>query len=127
MEKAEILNKIIELSKIYFEKDNLESSFVPFISKIPVSGKVLDENDLENLIRSSLDMWLTAGDYTNVFEKKLREKTEIRHALFVNSGSSANLLAVTALKEFYKLDEGDEIITSAVNFPTTLNPIIQNN
>lgn len=127
MEKSEIINKIIELSKTYFEKDNLESSFVPFISKIPVSGKVLDANDLENLIRSSLDMWLTAGDYTNAFEKKLREKTEIRHALFVNSGSSANLLAVTALKEFYKLDEGDEIITSAVNFPTTLNPIIQNN
>ena len=71
MEKSEIINKIIELSKTYFEKDNLESSFVPFISKIPVSGKVLDANDLENLIRSSLDMWLTAVDYTNAFERKV--------------------------------------------------------
>lgn len=127
MEKSEILNEIIKLSKLYFAEENSNNHFVPYISHIPVSGKVLDENDLENLLKSSLDMWLTAGDFTNLFEKNLRKKTEIRHAMFVNSGSSANLLAVTALKEYYNLNDGDEVITSAVNFPTTLNPIIQNN
>ena len=127
MEKSKIIDEIIKLSNLYFAEENSNKSFVPFVSHIPVSGKVLDEYDLENLIKSSLDMWLTAGDFTNLFEKNLRKKTEIRHALFVNSGSSANLLAVTALKEFYNLNDGDEVITSAVNFPTTLNPIIQNN
>ena len=71
-------------------------------------------------------MWLTAGEFTEKFEKAISAKTGIRHTLFVNSGSSANLLAITALKEFYNLQDGDEVITSAVNFPTTLNPIIQN-
>ena len=72
-------------------------------------------------------MWLTAGQYTDAFEKGLKEFTGIRHALFVNSGSSANLLALSALKIYYELNDGDEVITSAVNFPTTLNPILQNN
>ena len=93
---------------------------------IPVSGKVLDKEDLRNLILSSLDLWLTAGEFTDKFEEKLRKTLDMRHCLFVNSGSSANLVAMSSLKELYKLKEGDEIITSAVNFPTTMNPIIQN-
>ena len=120
-------NEILELSKNYFDEVNKNNSFVPFISKVPVAGRVLDNEDQEILIKSSLEMWLTAGRFTEEFEKKLREFTGIRHALFVNSGSSANLLAISALKIFYNLDDGDEVITSAVNFPTTLNPIIQNN
>ena len=113
--------------KNYFDEVNKNNSFVPYISKVPVAGRVLDNEDQEILIKSSLEMWLTAGRFTEEFEKKLREFTGIRHALFVNSGSSANLLAISALKIFYNLNDGDEVITSAVNFPTTLNPIIQNN
>jgi len=123
----ELENKILELSKNYFDEVNKNNSFVPYISKVPVAGRVLDNEDQEILIKSSLEMWLTAGRFTEEFEKNLREFTGIRHALFVNSGSSANLLAISALKIFYNLNDGDEVITSAVNFPTTLNPIIQNN
>jgi len=124
---SKLENEILELSKNYFDEVNKNNSFVPFISKVPVAGRVLDNEDQEILIKSSLEMWLTAGRFTEEFEKKLREFTGIRHALFVNSGSSANLLAISALKIFYNLNDGDEVITSAVNFPTTLNPIIQNN
>jgi CDP-4-dehydro-6-deoxyglucose reductase, E1 len=127
MNKSDLSEEIIKLSNKYFSENFKNTPFVPHISPVPVSGKVLDEKDLEYLIKSSLDMWLTSGDFTNKFEKNLKEKTNHRHALFVNSGSSANLLALSALKIFYKLQDGDEIITSAVNFPTTLNPIIQNN
>lgn len=120
-------NTILDLSAEYFENVNSTKTFVPYISSVPVAGRVLDKEDLEYLINSSLEMWLTAGKYTEEFEKGLREFTGIKHALFVNSGSSANLLALSGLKIFYDLQDGDEVITSAVNFPTTLNPIIQNN
>jgi len=118
------LNKII--SDISVEKLSTPN-FVPGISPIPVTGKVIDKSDLLNLVDSSLDAWFTSGRYTEEFEKKLSKFLGIRHCLFVNSGSSANLLAVTALKIFNELEDGDEIITSAVGFPTTINPIIQNN
>ena len=72
-------------------------------------------------------MWLTSGDYTEKFEKELSKFVGTRHCLFVNSGSSANLVALSSLKILYNLNDGDEVITSAVNFPTTINPIIQNN
>ena len=101
--------------------------FVPGISHIPVTGKVIDNTDLLNLVDSSLDAWFTSGRFTDEFEKKISEFLGMRHCLFVNSGSSANLLAMSALKIFYELRDGDEIITSAVGFPTTVNPIIQNN
>lgn len=118
--------QILELSTKYFKTKN-NNVFIPYISAIPVSGKVLDEKDLTNLVKSSLELWLTSGEYTEKFEKKLSKTLGIRHALFVNSGSSANLLALSALKIFYDLKDGDEVITSAVNFPTTVNPILQNN
>jgi CDP-6-deoxy-D-xylo-4-hexulose-3-dehydrase len=122
-----IRNQIMALAEEYFILKEKDKIFIENISSIPVSGKVLDNKDLINLIQSSLDMWLTAGEFTEKFEKAISAKTGIRHTLFVNSGSSANLLAVTALREFYNLQDGDEVITSAVNFPTTLNPIIQSN
>tara|TARA_B110001452_G_C15220392_1_gene423079 strand:- start:110 stop:1411 length:1302 start_codon:yes stop_codon:yes gene_type:complete len=127
MDKTNQVDEIIKLSNKYFEDFKSEIPFIPNISSIPVSGKVLDKEDLEYLIRSSLDMWLTSGDFTDEFEKKLKSFTRHRHALFVNSGSSANLLALTALKILHNIDDGAEVITSAVNFPTTLNPILQNN
>jgi len=125
-ELKKIEDQILKLSEDYFKITN-KNEFVPYVSSIPVSGKVLDENDLKNLMKSSLDLWLTAGDFTESFEKKIRNYLGMRHALFVNSGSSANLLALSSLKIFYELEDGDEVITSAVNFPTTINPILQNN
>tara|TARA_E500000331_G_scaffold341631_1_gene374331 strand:- start:7735 stop:9033 length:1299 start_codon:yes stop_codon:yes gene_type:complete len=127
MNNFNLSDEIIKLSNQYFQENFNSHTFVPYISQIPVSGKVLDEKDLEYLIKSSLDLWLTSGEFTNTFEKNLRKKTNHKHAIFVNSGSSANLLALSAIKIFYELEDGDEVITSAVNFPTTLNPIIQNN
>jgi len=118
-------NEILKLTDEYFDESQTKT-FIPLISHVPVTGKVLDKNDLRNLIISSLDLWLTSGDFTEKFEKKISKFLGIRHSLFVNSGSSANLLALSSLKVFYKLNEGDEVITSAVNFPTTVNPIIQN-
>ena len=97
---SKLENKILELSKNYFDEVNKNNSFVPYISKVPVAGRVLDNEDQEILIKSSLEMWLTAGRFTEEFEKKLREFTGIRHALFVNSGSSANLLAISCIKNF---------------------------
>ena len=123
----EIKSQILNLSEEYFEIYSQNSHFVPGISPIPVSGKVLDVNDLNNLMISSLDLWLTSGEFTDDFEKSISKFLGIRHALFVNSGSSANLLALSGLKELYEIEDGSEVITSAVNFPTTLNPIIQNN
>ena len=96
---------------------------------IPASGKLLDENELCNMVDASLDMWLTTGRFNNEFEKKFAQYLGIKYALSTNSGSSANLLALSALTS-HKLGErqlkkGDEIITVAAGFPTTINPIIQ--
>lgn len=96
---------------------------------IPVSGKVLGAGELCNMIDASLDMWLTTGRFNDAFEKKFAKYLEIKHVLSTNSGSSANLLALSALTS-HKLGErqlkkGDEIITVAAGFPTTVNPIIQ--
>ena len=96
---------------------------------IPPSGKLLDEEDLLHLIDASLDMWLTAGRFNDQFEKDFAQFLGVPFALSVNSGSSANLLAISALTS-YKLGErrlqpGDEVITVAAGFPTTVNPIIQ--
>ena len=97
---------------------------------IPYAGKVYDEKEINNLIDASKEFWLTSGRYTKQFEEGLAEFIGVKHAIFTNSGSSANLLAVSALtspelKES-RLLPGDEVITTACGFPTTLNPIIQN-
>lgn len=96
---------------------------------IPVSGKVLGFSELYNMIRASLDMRLTTGRFNDEFEKKFAEFLGIKHVMTVNSGSSANLLAISALTSpslKRRLKEGDEVITVAAGFPTTVNPIIQN-
>ncbi|MDD7578351.1 MAG: lipopolysaccharide biosynthesis protein RfbH [Elusimicrobia bacterium] len=96
---------------------------------IPPSGKLLDENDLLNMIDASLDMWLTAGRFNDRFEKEFAEFLGVRYALSTNSGSSANLLALSALTSYKlgdrRLKKGDEVISVAAGFPTTVNPIIQ--
>lgn len=97
---------------------------------IPASGKLLGFEELENMIDASLDMWLTAGRFNDKFEKEFAKYLGAKYALTTNSGSSANLLALTALTS-HKLGErrvkkGDEVITVAAGFPTTVNPIVQN-
>lgn len=96
---------------------------------IPASGKVLDEKELCNMIDASLDMWLTTGRFNDEFEKKLSKFLHVKYALSTNSGSSANLLALSALTSYKlgkkQIKQGDEVITVASGFPTTVNPIIQ--
>ena len=100
-------------------------------STIPVSGKVFSETDLQMLVSSSLDFWLTSGRFNDEFEKQLAEFLKVNFVVTTNSGSSANLLALSALtsEQLGKraLKSGDEVITVAAGFPTTVNPIIQNN
>ncbi len=99
-------------------------------SVIPPSGKVLDGDDLEAMIDASLDMWLTAGRYSDLFEAEFATVVGVKYALAVNSGSSANLLAISALTSpklgDRRLVKGDEVITVAAGFPATITPIIQN-
>jgi CDP-6-deoxy-D-xylo-4-hexulose-3-dehydrase len=106
------------------------AEFIPGVSPVPVSGKVLDAEDYVALVESSLDGWLTAGRFHEQFERALARYVGVRNALFVNSGSSANLVALSALTSpklgKRALRPGDEVITVAAGFPTTVNPIIQN-
>jgi CDP-6-deoxy-D-xylo-4-hexulose-3-dehydrase len=122
--------QIRELVREYHAEAFPEKPFLGGISTVPVSGKVFDENELDLLVDSSLDFWLTTGRYAEVFEKRFAKVMGMRHALLCNSGSSANLLAVTALTSprlgKRALKEGDEVITVAAGFPTTVNPIVQN-
>lgn len=124
--RAEILQKVSEFASL----ELAPKEFVPGESVIPVSGKVLDSDDFVSLVDSSLDGWLTAGRFHKDFERKLAKYVGARNALFVNSGSSANLLALSALTSpklgKKALKPGDEVITVAAGFPTTVNPIIQN-
>jgi CDP-6-deoxy-D-xylo-4-hexulose-3-dehydrase len=104
--------------------------FVPGTSPVPVSGKVLDGDDIAALVDASLDGWLTAGRFTEEFQRSLARYVGARGSVFVNSGSSANLVALSALTSpklgKRALKEGDEVLTVAMGFPTTVNPIIQN-
>lgn len=114
-----------------FGRDSLAAQeFVPGETPVPVSGKVLAPDDLVALVDSSLDGWLTAGRFTEQFQRALARYVGTRSALFVNSGSSANLVALSALTspKLHKraLKEGDEVLTVAMGFPTTVNPILQN-
>jgi CDP-6-deoxy-D-xylo-4-hexulose-3-dehydrase len=122
--------QILELTKQYAEKLLAPKSFIPGEDSVPVSGKVLTSDDFTALVDSSLDGWLTAGRFTVDFERQLAQFVGARSALFVNSGSSANLVALSGLTS-KKLGEralkhGDEVLTVAMGFPTTVNPIIQN-
>ncbi len=116
--------------KAFSQESSLARSFVAGKTYIPVSGKVLDADDYAFLVDACLDGWLTAGRFTDAFEKDLCAATGVRFASMVNSGSSANLLAVCALTSkslgARALKPGDEVIATAAGFPTTLNPIIQN-
>ena len=123
-------NKILELVKDHYSEAFPLKEFVPGQSPIPVSGKVFDEDEILHLIDASLDFWLTTGRYAMRLERALAKFVGVRHSFLVNSGSSANLLALSALTSHKmgdrQLRPGDEVITVAAGFPTTVNPIIQN-
>lgn len=126
---------VIEAAKKYYVDFNKKTDFIAGKTYIPVTAKVVDENDLGYLIDASLDMWLTTGRYGRNFEAEFGKFFgRTTKSLLVNSGSSANLVAISSLGSHelesygYKpLQPGDEVITVAAGFPTTVNPIIQNN
>lgn len=127
---AGLREQILSLAEEYHSLVHGPRPFVPEQSAVPVSGKVMSPADMRNLVDASLDMWLTAGRFSEAFEPRFASFFGRAHALLVNSGSSANLLAISALTspllKDRRLKPGDEVITVAAGFPTTLNPIIQN-
>ena len=114
----------------YYREAFPARAFVPGSSQVPISGRVFDEQELELLVESSLDFWLTTGRFAEQFEREFAKFVGAREAVLVNSGSSANLLAIAALTSpklgDRRLRPGDEVITLAAGFPTTVNPIVQN-
>ncbi len=123
-------DQILSLVGEYAADRHRPRPFDPDNPRVPASGRVFGPEEVVELVRTSLDFWLTAGPEASVFERSLARRTGHRHALLVNSGSSANLLALTALTSpklgSRRLVPGDEVITVAAGFPTTVNPIIQN-
>ena len=124
--RSEILGLTTKFSELLLEA----KPFTPGVDAVPVSGKVLTPEDFVSLVDSSLDGWLTAGRFTKQFERELADFVGARSSLFVNSGSSANLVALSGLTSpklgARALKPGDEVLTVAMGFPTTINPIIQN-
>jgi len=122
-------NELLEIVANYYKEKNPKKKIIPGTDYIPASGKVVDEDDLTTLVDSCLDMWLTAGRFSQNFEQDFAKYMEQKFSLLVNSGSSANLLAFAALTSpslaERALKPGDEVITVAAGFPTTVNPIIQ--
>jgi CDP-6-deoxy-D-xylo-4-hexulose-3-dehydrase len=128
--KDEIRGAIQQLTAEYYKETSAEKLFVPGETPVPVSGRVFDDKDMFAIIDSGLDFWLTAGRFADLFEFKFAKFVGVRDARLVNSGSSANLIAVTVLTSptlgTRQLKPGDEVITVAAGFPTTVNPIVQN-
>ncbi len=130
MSKAlEIKNKIHALIEEYHKEMFKEKAFVPGESSVPVSGKVFDHKEMQYIADSGMDAWFTTGRFNTEFEKKLAKYINVKSVLTVNSGSSANLVAFSALTAHELGDRaikpGDEVITVAASFPTTINPMLQ--
>ena len=127
----ELRAQIRALTAEYFTEAFAPREFIAGESSVPVSGKVFDEIEMQHLVDSSLDFWLTTGRYADQFQKEFSKFMGVRHTILVNSGSSANLVALSTLTSPQLGDKalkpGDEVITVAAGFPTTVNPIIQNN
>jgi CDP-4-dehydro-6-deoxyglucose reductase, E1 len=128
--EQELRDQVFSAVKDYYVHKFPSRTFIPGKTYVPVSGKVFDQEELLKLVDSSLDFWLTTGHYALEFEEKFADWMGVKHCLLVNSGSSANLVALSALTS-PKLGEkrlvpGDEVITVAAGFPTTVNPIFQN-
>lgn len=131
MNKSEKLRQqILALVQEYYEAEHSQQPFTAGETEVPVSGRVYDAAEMVNLVDSSLEFWLTTGRYAGQFEREFAQWMGMRHAILCNSGSSANLLALSALTSpklaDRQLQPGDEVITVAAGFPTTINPIVQN-
>jgi CDP-6-deoxy-D-xylo-4-hexulose-3-dehydrase len=128
---SKLTDLIDSISKLAFNTLHQPPKFEAGVTPIPVTGKYFDSDEIEAAIRASVNFWLTSGPETEVFERKLAEFVQVRKSFMVNSGSSANLLALTALTSKTlgdrRLLPGDEVITVAAGFPTTVTPILQNN
>ena len=130
MTKEELRKEILRLTEEYYQLQwGQEQTFIPGESKVNYGGRVFDAKEVCNAVNASLDFWLTYGPYSRQFEQKLAKMLSVRFAFLVNSGSSANLLAFFALtspllKE-RRICRGDEVITVAAGFPTTVAPILQ--
>ncbi len=128
--KEELRQEILHLTAEYYQQEwGEKKSFLSGVSWIPYGGRVFDENEVCTLVDSALDFWLTYGRFSIEFEQKLARLLSVEYVLLVNSGSSANLLAFFALtspllKE-RRIERGDEVITVAAGFPTTVAPILQ--
>lgn len=127
---AELRERILALTAEYAAEAHHTKPFVPGQTPVPVSGKVFGPAEMQMLVSSSLDFWLTTGRFNHEFEQRLEAYFGSKHAMTVNSGSSANLVAMCALTSpklgKKALQPGDEVLTLAAGFPTTVNPIIQN-
>lgn len=131
-QQEQLKQEILDKTKEYYElvhKPQQEKKFIDGESRVNYAGRVFDETEMQYLVDSSLDFWLTYGDYSKKFEKQLSEYLNVRWTFLVNSGSSANLLAFYALTspllEDRQVKRGDEVITVAACFPTTVSPIVQ--
>jgi CDP-6-deoxy-D-xylo-4-hexulose-3-dehydrase len=128
--KEDLRAKVLDLVREYYTEAFPPENFVPGESFVPYAGRVFDEDELVHLVDSSLDFWLTTGRYATKFEKEFARFFGRREAILVNSGSSADLVALSTLTSpklgDRALKRGDEVITVAAGFPTTVNPIIQN-
>jgi CDP-6-deoxy-D-xylo-4-hexulose-3-dehydrase len=129
--KVDALRKeILKLTREYYSEKFGSNQFVPGKSLVNYAGRVFDEKELVNLVDSSLDFWLTAGRYSQDFTEKLEDFFGLSNVILTNSGSSSNLLALSALTSkklgSKRLMPGDEVITVAGGFPATVSPIVQN-
>ena len=122
--------KIKELVKEYTDIEFKYKQFIPGETLIPPSGKLIGFDEINNMVEASLDGWLTTGRFNDEFQIKLAKFLGVKYVLTVNSGSSANLIAFSVLTSpklgVRAIQKGDEVITVAAGFPTTVNPIIQN-
>lgn len=125
----ELRQSILDQVADFYEKAHHNQTFEPGQTTVNYAGRVFDQTEIQNMVSAVLDFWLTAGPYAEQFEKELGKFIGVREVIPVNSGSSANLVAVTTLSSRQLpegLRPGDEVIVPAVSFPTTVNPIIQN-
>jgi CDP-6-deoxy-D-xylo-4-hexulose-3-dehydrase len=122
--------EILELVKQYYLEQFAQKDFEPGKTMIPFAGRVFDADELVTLVDASLDFWLTTGRYAEEFEAKFADYMQQRSCMLVNSGSSANLVAISTLTspllKNKRLKRGDEVLSVAAGFPTTVNPIVQN-
>jgi len=131
MKNKNLKKEIYSLVVKYYNENHKIKPFIPGETYIPYAGRIYNEKEMISLVDSALDFWLTAGRFAKQFEEKFVKFLGVKYCILTNSGSSANLLAISALTSpklgERRLKPGDEVITTACAFPTTVNPIIQNN